>query len=85
MKEAVASGAPGVTQATVDELYGLYTAAQAEYGKLAGMSVEEINGWTELSNNAFTSSNTPEVAKQKMEETIESIINPFWSRYAPSK
>ncbi len=77
MKEAVASGAPGVTQATVDELYGLYTAAQAEYGKLAGMSVEEINGWTELSNNAFTSSNTPEVAKQKMEETIESIINPF--------
>lgn len=77
MKEAVASGAPGVTQATVEELYGLYTAAQAEYGKLSGMSVEEINGWTELSNNAFTSSNTPEVAKQKMEETIESIINPF--------
>lgn len=77
MKEAVASGAPGVTQTTVDELYGLYMAAQAEYGKLTDMSEEEINGWTELSNNAFSSSNTPEVAKQKMEETIESIVNPF--------
>lgn len=77
MKEAVASGAPGVTETTVDELYGLYMAAQAEYGKLTDMSEEEINGWTELSNNAFSSSNTPEVAKQKMEETIESIVNPF--------